>query len=876
MPITENELRQANQQMLGNTNRGILFTTVNLSQDAPRLEDMVAYLQAGVLTWEQFYAQVKDKLTVTSFPEFCQKLQPCFYYRLRPPEGAIEEEAEEEFEEGEEEDLGEDEEAAPEDEAEEESAEEAEAEEVEAEEAEATEEEVVEEGRAFDIEELPYYEFSLEGGPPEVGWRKVVIGVDHPYIKSLQGLIKERALMGKSTFAVNIDAALFGFKPRTQQLMVRKSAQDLQAGSDKLMLEMKRNADSPDTRRALEAYDRRVEEFENALGDDLRVLPTVTHGLAEARKALGAGGPSTGPALGEYVLALGERAQVVARPALPEETMRALPAGALEAPAETGKEIVRLSDALSSRPLAKRELSEIATMPDNDRFPAVVGTFMSEMIRLHKIDPQVGGLLAVVLNDPKQLATWSIDPQELDVFHDTFLGIYSQAVESFLRIVTPLMEAVMGVYMLFNEFPATLRRGRPELIVANSELTDLWQVYQEETAAFLRACCHQAANQYRDAVSFAVVPAVTAFQNEAPASPPTGYIEAGDFVNQYRAPEAVETDEDRIKLDEKIEELRHQRTEETGGIGRVTGAGEVLGLMELGYECGFQVIFSPEEKVIAGRTRSEYLEAVQDNYCTASVVDQDWASCGVLCLPDFVCLPPDGILITGKVVDGREVGVEVPEVVVRSCYVAAGRLMCNDVPEVLRSVVSKVPKKVLQAQPMKVRTSLPGVGTDLTKYTVLGQSSLPVDHFLDDSILKTLLARDSSFLVFGQVAGISPNIAAPRTLHRSITEAGERYELIHHYRQRVYLKRLINAAYHLGLGGAWPSGEDMGALMDQLIKFWGWYDINHEGYVNSFPSELQNDELTVEPIEEAGQLLGYAFNMLFVAGVLGEMELTFA
>jgi len=257
------------------------------------------------------------------------------------------------------------------------------------------------------------------------------------------------------------------------------------------------------------------------------------------------------------------------------------------------------------------------------------------------------------------------------------------------------------------------------------------------------------------------------------------------------------------------------------------------------------------------------------------VVDQEWSVCGVLCLPDFVCLPPDGVLITGRVVDGREVGVEVPEVVVRSCYVAAGRLMCNDAPEVLQGMIAKVPRQQLQAQPMKVRPGLPGVGVDLTKYTLLGQTSLPVDHFMDDAILRTLLARDRSFLVFGQVSNMSPNIAAARTLRRAITDAGERYALIHHYRQQVYLRRLILAAYHLGLMGAWPSGNDMNALMDQLIKYFGWYDINKEGYVNSFPSQLQGDALTVEPIDEAGQMVGYNFNMPFAAGAVGEMEITF-
>ena len=92
MPITENELRGANQAMLGNTNRGLLFATVNVSKDAPRLEEMLARLQAGVVTWEQFSAQVREKLTVKSFPEFITKFQPCFYYRLRPPPGSVAEE----------------------------------------------------------------------------------------------------------------------------------------------------------------------------------------------------------------------------------------------------------------------------------------------------------------------------------------------------------------------------------------------------------------------------------------------------------------------------------------------------------------------------------------------------------------------------------------------------------------------------------------------------------------------------------------------------------------------------------------------------------------------------------------------------------------
>ncbi len=866
MPITEKELQDANKAMLGNTNRAILFTTVNLSASAPRLEDMLAYLAAGVLTWEQFNAQVKEKLTVRSFAEFIDKFQPCYYYRLRPPEGAVTGEG------------AEDETAVADVQSEEGVSEEGGA-------AEAAASAAIggEGGEPkFEVGDLPYYEFSLEGGPPELGWKKVVIGVDHPYFRSLQSLIKERALMAKTTFQTNVDAALFGFKPRTQQMMVRKGAQDLQAASDKLMLEMRRNPDSSDTRKALEAYDRRVRDLENALGDDLRVLPTVTHGLAEARKALGAGGGSGQTAMGEFVLALGEGEKVVAK-AKPRELMAshkerlALTEGQPPPPEPSGTtEIVLLQDALQSRPLAKRELREIATLPKNDQFPAVVGSFMSEMVRLNKIDPMLGNMVAVVLQDPKQLAMWNVNPQQVEVFHDTFLGIYSNGVENFLKSVTPLFETVMGIYMLFNEFPPDVRRGQPELIVANGELTDLWQVYQAELVAYLRGACHQAANQFKDAISFAIVPSVTSFQNQPPASPPSGYIRAGDFISDYRQPPTAPTEEDRIKLDEQIEALRHRRVAETGGFGRVTGAGEVLGLMELGKECGFQVFFSPEEKVIAGRTRAEYIEAIQEQYCPSHVVDKDWAVCGVLCLPDFVCLPPDGVLLTGKVMDGRDVGVDVPQVTVRSCYVAAGRYMSNDAPEVLQSIIGKLPQQQLKALPMKVRPNLPGLSVDLTRYTVLGQTRLPVDHFLDDALLRQLLGRDKSFLVFSQVSGISPNIAAPRTLRRVITPAGDRYVFIHHYRQQIYLQRLILAAYHLGFGGALPSAAEMTNLMDRVVNWMGWYDVNKEGYVNAFPSELEGDKVVVEPIVEGGETIGFNLNLPFRGVVLGELQLTFS
>ncbi|GBC93879.1 hypothetical protein HRbin15_02381 [bacterium HR15] len=848
-------LEYVNQAMLGNTNRAILFTTVNLSPDAPRLSKMLAYLANGVYTWEEFREQVKQQLTVRSFPEFLDKFQPCFYYRLRPP---VEVEASPYGTEGSD-DIGYNAEASD-------------AESPVMEEGTIPDGETLGEEAAFTLEDLPYYEFSLEGGPPELGWKRVVIDLNHPYLRSLQNLIKERALARKTTFQVNIDAALFGFKPRAQHMLVRKTAQDLQAATEKLMLEMRRNPDSPDTRRALEAYDRKLRELENALGDEMRQLPIITYGLGESYKALGGrSAPGAGLTPGDYVLALGERARVVAKPReLPsaQERLAALEPGRPQGE-RVGGEIVLLSQALESRPLAKRELRQIAQLPQQEQYPALIGSFMSEMVRLNRVDPLIGNMLAVVLQNPQQLATWSVNPQEVAVYHDTFLGIYSAAVENFLRTVTPLFETLMGVYLLFNEFPPEVRRGQPELIVTNDELTDLWQIYPEELAYFLRSACHQATNQYRHAIGFAIVPSVLPFAHETPKSPLTaGYISAGNFVSEYHAKQQVQTEEDRIKLDESIEELRQRKIKEAGGFGRVTGAGELMGLLQLAYDCGFVVFFSPEERVISGRTRAETVTALQEMYCPAGVVEQDWAAAGILCLPDFVVLPRDGVLITGKVIDGREVGVDVPELVVRSCYVAAGRFMANDNPEVLRAIVNKLP-----APQPKVRPQLPGIAVDLSRYPTLGHTRLAADHFLEDAVLRQLIGRDKPFLVFSQVSGIPPYIIQAHTLRRFI-DNGERYMPVHHYRQQVYLRRLFLAARHYV--GILPEPQLMNDIIDRMLKFFQWYDINHEGYVNAFPSELEGDKITVQPIEEGGELRGYTFTLPFKAAVTGEMLITFA
>lgn len=887
MPITPEELKAANNAMKGNTNRAILFTTVNLTTDAPKLSNELPRMMSGYYTPEQFHNEVNKKFTVKSFQEFLNKFKPCFYYRLVPPreveEVVINNSPDdsgigepEKFDDGTDEDTTEQDADIV---------------------GEIDVPEVVTSDEGPSVPRaLPEFEFSLVGGPVELGWKRVNIDMDHPLFKNLSTHLRDRALTSRTTVSVSVDDALFGFKPEAQAAMLKKTMQDFQAIGQTLKKEMGRDLDpkspSPETRKALDAYDRKLAELENVIGDDLRVLPTIAYGLAQARKALGAGSAKSGPTMGRFVLELGENAKVIVRPELPAETIKRLPPEiqkrledgkadykevqkALEASnpvGETGDGIVLLRDALNSHPLALRPVREIVKMKEQDQFPALVGSLMNDLVLRHKIQPAMGNMLAVILQDPKQLALWNVNPKEVEVFHDTFLGIYSMAIDRFIRVIVPMFETLMGIYAFFNEFPAKLTSGQPELIITNDELTDLWRYYGEELATFLRMCCHQAANDYKEAIAVAIVPSVLPLKDKAPSPPPSGYIHAGNFEKEFHETPTQEEREERGKLFEEFDDIRDAKTAQADGFGRIAGASEVMGLMQLGKECGFGVFFSPDNPFTADRAGSSEVMLLQNNYCPGSVVDRDWAVAGVLCVPDFIVLPPDGVLFTGTVMDGRSVGVDVPRMVVRSCYVAAGRILANDDPEALNSVLKSLPTSLTGS--LRVRKQLPGIGVDLTKYPFLGKTNLAPDHYLSDPVIRALLGREKSFLVFSHSAGQSPSIAASRTLQRIRTDNGEQYVQFPHWRQQTYLSRLFYCAYYKGYQGAWPTEDEMNMLMDQIVNHMAWYDLQGEGYVNAFPSELKDQVINVRPVMEGDQVVSFILDLPLKSAVLGPLELS--
>ena len=463
MPITNETILEANRKMLGKTNRAILFARVNMDEYldpelppeeremTPSLETMLPRINDT--SEEQFIAEVRENLTVTSFREFLDKFQPGFYYRVAGPRSAGN-----------------------------------------------GQEDGAETDGAGQASNAPGLEFSLEGG---AGWKKVRITPDHPYIRCLTDLIKKRVRSDVSTFRVDVDASLFAFKPKNQRSLMRKLAEDVQVKNDRLMLEAKRNPGSKDTARALEAYQGVADEFQGALEDSVRMLPTVVYGLEQTSRELKRLPSNHGELdLNVYQIEFGKNKQLIASPQrLPQATTptaatdnggKSIAADSPSAPqieagteegkagkdkgalAKTGdhealsktgdkaahdsgkgKANIAVRSVVSALDKIREEgvkvaQQDISLVPQEKRFPIAVGKFMDKMVSRGNIQPLMGNLVATVLQNPKELALLNPDAQEIDHFHDMFLGVYSNAIGDFLKTVTPLFETIMGVYLLFK------------------------------------------------------------------------------------------------------------------------------------------------------------------------------------------------------------------------------------------------------------------------------------------------------------------------------------------------------------------------------------------------------------------------------------------
>jgi len=73
----------------------------------------------------------------------------------------------------------------------------------------------------------------------------------------------------------------------------------------------------------------------------------------------------------------------------------------------------------------------------------------------------------------------------------------------------------------------------------------------------------------------------------------------------------------------------------------------MLPLMDWGYQYGFQVLFSTEERVSAERTTHTDLQNLNNAYAINAVVEGASGDCGIICLPDFIIMP-EGKLIPAR------------------------------------------------------------------------------------------------------------------------------------------------------------------------------------------------------------------------------------
>lgn len=819
MPITIETILEANRKMLGKTNRAILFATVNLdpflNPDSPEedrvrtpsLRELLALVND--LPEEEFVSEVRDKLLVRSFSDFITKFQPGFHYRVAPPKididyrslmssDHVDESLDHNVAGGKENN------------------------------SDGGEEYVDNLENASDrLMPPPEVEFSLEGGP---GWKKVSITQNHPYVRCLSQVIKQRLSR------LDLDASLFSYKPQEQRDQLRKLAEEVQVANDRLLLEAKKNPSSIHTKRALMAYDNAANKFQAALENIMRVLPAIVYGLEQTAcelRQLAPGGSRSDANI--YHIEFGKSRTLISTPRpLPE-----LPTD-LKHPAVTDRNLSTQGvpqdkgNAISPRSLGnaldilreerqKYANTDIATVPQERRFPLVVSKFIDEMISNNLIAPLMGNLVATILQNPKELSLLNPDIKEVEYYHDMFLSVYSNAVENFLKTVTPLFETIMGVYLLFNEFPDDVRIPedfRPELIIANDDLLTLIETRKSELKTYFDISCGQATNQFRDAISFALVPRAATFQGM-------------DEPNEGRRPFS-------LLDDDMLENIRAIQEDNTDVIGNFTGSvylDEMLYLMKCGYNYGFQILYSPQGYVRTGHIN---VQNIIDSFAIDDVIEHDFADSMILCLPDFTIMPANGKLITGKTADGhREVGVDVPELTVASSFVAAGRLMANDIPEFLEN---KYVCYYKGEHPLLVNQELPGIGIDLSLHPYLGETNFPSSHFMRDSTLQELLRQDRPFLVFAYVAEHSPFLSSARTMRRmNLGDGNDVYRHVHLFRQEVYLSRLLRSAFALGFGGVWPANDsEAEALLAGHITFiienTGWYA--PEQFLNSFPSEL--------------------------------------
>ena len=607
--------------------------------------------------------------------------------------------------------------------------------------------------------------FSLVG---KLDWRKIPITEEHLLLQRVDKFIAQRGRVDSPSERVDRDASLFNCRLLVNREDLYRLAADLSDKFDRIKDEVALDRDSQATRNAINAYDQTANSFADKIKDLIAALPIIFVDV---------------DLLGEKPLEPGREAS--------------------DRPESGASDMNRMMDRLAA---ARRSAGDIGA--------SLASALMSR-------DHGNGE------DDASRKAA-------SDARH--FQRIYTDAVRDFLEVTTPLFEQILGMYLLFHEFPDRDRvfspgdtRGEdpyaPEVIFANDYLADLCETRDAELRRVFEMTNAQAANQFRDSISFAVVPQAAPFRQPRPPA---------------RDRQPISIDDDLFTRIDAAQRFSVMRDSDTASSS-VAYLDDITKIMDWGDAFGFQVLFSPEEKLLAERVGRGDLAEIERSYALESLTTRAEADALVLCVPDYPIVPPDGKLIVGRGPDGEDVAVKVPGLVIRSCYIAAGRLMANDVPECLEVSV----RLAGRGDNTRVNSELPGVAVDLARYPFLREPDLPGCSSVPAGVLESLRAEHMPFAVFTPLPG--PAACPPRTLRRDSPGLVPKYRHLHLFRQERHLIRLLRAANSMD-GGTLPgdAGEAEAVLTNAIRAIlddprWS----RPSNAVNVFPGALEEDGCSV-------------------------------
>ena len=424
------------------------------------------------------------------------------------------------------------------------------------------------------------------------------------------------------------------------------------------------------------------------------------------------------------------------------------------------------------------------------------------------------GKRVAAASSPRSVTSSYVDPP---IDSSAFDRIYGRSVEEFLRMITPLMEQILGIYLLFNEFPSEeqLKRAfpeerssfgniRPQVIIANAHLSE-FKPYQEPLARFFEKC-HQATNKYEDALSFAIVPCVAPFSKTQPKSGPSSPQPSVDEAFFASIP------------NKPVRETQDSAT---------TFFPELSILLKFGADYGFQTLFSPKDKVVPGQADREDFERIRADYTVDHIVDNRIGEAAVLCIPDFVLIPRDGgLVIATNPEEASEVKVPVLELIVRSCFVAAGRLMANDIAICLKY------KQWMhgRSESDNVDLRIPGIAVDLEQNPYMGSPAVPRSFALEPGICDLLEQPEMPFAVFADPFDVTTHekpVSVFRTMRRHGTSDKQTFAQLHGFRSSEYHTRLVNLV-KLDSTDEAQAKQDVKDVFDKMMP-------EPEKYMNPFP-----------------------------------------